>query len=391
MSALAGAVAKWGFALIDTLEAVSDFLSPSREKGGEVAVQNILVWSMDRIGDSVRCTPAIRMLKKRYPKARLTAVVAGRSAPVMEKNPWIDRLCSVRDQKSLKEHLGVLRDLRHTEWDLAVLLEVDERWEKLGQLFCRTLKVSRMAAFDFGTHYPPWSLKVPLKERGSWTDQFVHLAEQLGGVDDRCGMEIHLSASELAAADGRLQSLGIAGGQRFCLIQPGGNFLTVSRQWPPHAFTRLVDLMKARCSLAIVVTGTRGESRIAEEIESCAAGEIVNACGLFSLRELLAVIARSTLLISNDTGPLHIAHALGIPTVAIIGPTSPDVVGIPASSAMVRKDLPCSPCAYYRGWQACNNPNRWECISSIAPEEVLEAAVLQMERAGISDDERIKN
>lgn len=374
-------IARLGLPIIDRLEAVADLFAERRQEGRrDMPVRNILIWSMDRIGDVVRSTPAIRMLKKLYPDAAITAVVPGRSSAVLVENPWIVTLHIVKNPYSLREHAAILRKLGKSSWDLGVLLETEEYWEKLGQICFRFLAVRRMAAFDFGRHYPPWTVKVQIGAAGSWTDQFVKLAEQIGGEDDREGMEIRITSEERGGVAERLISLGLDTEKPFFLIHPGGNLMSVSRQWPSESFARLITLIRQSWEYPIAVTGVQEESSIAQRIQALTEAKIIDICGLLNLRELMAVISLSTLFISNDTGPLHIAHALGVPTIAIIGPTDPEVIGFPHNGRFVRMELPCSPCISYLGWNACRNPDKWECMTAIDPDQVVEAVAQQMKR-----------
>jgi len=367
-------IARSGLAIIDRIESILYRCNTSdHDITGEHPVHNILIWSMDRIGDVVRTTPAIRMLKNRYPDASITAVIAGRAAPVLMKNPWIRFLHNIKNPYNLKEHFETLLILRKTKWDILIFFEVDEFWAKLGQLLSRFLSVQRIVAFDFCSNYPKGSITVSLNENGSWADQFITLAEYAGGVYDNKGMEIHISSQDHDKALEILNNSGISKGKPFFLVIPGGNFLTISRQWSPESYASLVSMIGQKWNFPVIVTGIKEEYDIAEKIKFLARTPVINLAGVLTLGELMAVIDLCLICISNDTGPLHISHALGKPTVAIVGPTAPEVIGIPENSIVVRKELPCSPCAYYSGWQSCSNPVHWECINAIAAEDVINA------------------
>lgn len=378
MGELIKTLVKLSLIISDGIFAVVDQLNCRRqETRDEIPVQNIMIWSMDRLGDVVRSTPAIRILKRRYPDAVVTAVIAGRSARVLEGNPWIDKLYTVKNPYRLKDHFDIFQILKEKPWHLAVLLEADEYWSRLGQIFCRILSAKRIVSFDFGRYKPSWCITVPLSGSGSWSDQFVRLVTHIGGECDDRGLELHVLPGDYASARQRLVSLGISPEEPFILIHPGGNFLTVSRQWPRESFARFISLLKDKRDCPVVITGVKEEDAIAKRIQSLTEAKTINACGLFSLRELMAVIDMSVLLVSNDTGPLHIAQALGTPTVAIVGPTAPMVIGISKNCRIVRRNIACSPCAYYQGWKVCSNQKKWECLTTIAPEEVLDAALSQ--------------
>jgi len=345
--------------------------------------KNILLWSMDRMGDVIRSTPAIRAIKSRFSSARITAVFAARAAPILLENPWIDEHCPVRSPFDIREQMRVIRRMRRQSWDLGVLLEADPHWAILGAFLLRAIGVKQIARFDFGHGISRSTLGVRLTEQGSWIDQFNRLVTAVGASADGTRTEVHLHSSERNDADRILQLFDVAPGQSFILIHPGGNFLTVSRQWPPRAFAELIDKVRGRWSIPIAVSGLPAERKFIEEIRRQTSVPLVDLCGRLNMRQLAAVIERSAMCIMNDTGPLHIAHALSRPTVAILGPTAPEVVGIPPTTIVVRADLPCSPCAFLAGWKACTNPVRWECLSSVSAEQVFRAVSVHMDRAAV--------
>jgi ADP-heptose:LPS heptosyltransferase len=189
---------------------------------------------------------------------------------------------------------------------------------------------------------------------------------------------VFLSAAERAWADSFLTAQGVDPVRApYFLLHPGGNFLRVSRQWPPERFAELVTLLHRDRQWPIILTGVAAEQPTVDEIRRQATAPVIDLCGRLNLRQLAALIDRAAVCIMNDTGPLHVAHALGRPTVAILGPTAPEVVGVPPHARVVRADLPCSPCAFLEGWRACTNPVQWECLHRIQPMDVLTAALAQ--------------
>ncbi|MEW6742809.1 MAG: glycosyltransferase family 9 protein [Planctomycetota bacterium] len=348
--------------------------------------RNILWWSMDRIGDVARSTAALRVLAGRFTTARVTAVVAGRSAPVLEANPHIAALHVVSRSHAVWDHLRVLRQLRATPWDLGFIATAEPAWRVVGEWTMRLLGVPSWAAFSFRTSrlpHRPWC--VPLDERGSWVDQFLRLVATVGVTDDGQGTELFVTDAERRWAEQFLESAGVPRGEPYFVVAPGGSFLTVSRQWPPAAYARLLCLMRSRWPYPILVTGVGSEREIVEAIRAQSDVQVINLCGRLTLRQLIAVLAGNAISIMNDSGPFHLASGLRTPAVVILGPTAPWVVGIPATARAVRADLPCSPCAFLQGWQHCTNEAKWQCLSTIQPEAVLEAVKSQVEKTWMRD------
>jgi ADP-heptose:LPS heptosyltransferase len=371
-------VLRSGIRAADLVERCANFLRPAGTLVPPMKADRIIVWTMDRIGDVQRATPLLRLLARRFPQARVTAVCAGRSAPILRGNPHIDELLIVPSPYDLSAHRRHLRQLKGLTWDLGVLAEVDPFWAKLGQWMFASLDVKQWAAFDFGLNRPSRQHTVPLQPDRSWTDHFRGLAAALGAEDDADGMELHLSCIERRAAEELLEEHGVDPRKPFLLVHPGGNFLTVSRQWPAASYGRLIDLVSSRWGLPIVVTGITAESAIIDQIRNACSRGFVDLLGKVDLRGLAAVIEHAALCVMNDTGPLHMAHALGRPTVVILGPTAPVVVGIPPTGRVVHAELPCRPCAFLQGWQACTNPETWACLLRITPDAVMEAIADQV-------------
>ncbi len=373
---------KIGLSVAGALERWSARRAPAPAAISPQAIRHILIWSMDRLGDLVRATPAIRAVRTCFPDSHLALVAAGRAGPILRENPHLDALHIVPNPYRLTQHRRLRNTLRDRNWDLVILLEADTHWDVLGGLLARRLGARHVLRFDFGRGVPRGQHGVQLGTRGSWIDQFNRLVAICGTGAPSQRTEVFLSDAECAAAVEFLAAAGIAPAQPFILIHPGGNFLTVSRQWPPAEFARLISLLRQEWPHPIVLTGVAAELPAIDEIRRLTPEPIVDLCGRLSLRQLAAMIDRAAVCIMNDTGPLHVAHALGRPTVALLGPTAPEVVGIPPHSIAVRADLPCSPCAFLAGWQACSNPVRWECLQRIEPQDVT--AAVRQHLAGVA-------
>jgi len=347
-------------------------------------VRHILIWSMDRLGDLVRATPAIRAIKERFPSAQIAVVAAGRGGPILRQSPWIDPHYQVNNPFKIRDHLNILRQIRQQPWDLGVLMEADPYWASLGSWWFRLARVPRWVGFDFGRGLSRRAIRVPLGTEGSWINQFNRLTAAIGAKAKNLTTELYLSDNERRWADDFLRPHGIEPGTAYFVIHPGGNFLKVSRQWPPEAFAALIRMMKQHWPHPVVLTGLDREQPVIDQIRQEADVPIIDLCGRLDMRQLAAVIGQSAVCIMNDTGPLHVALALGRPTVVILGPTAPQVVGIPDGASVVRADLPCSPCAFFTGWKACANPIKWECLTRVTPDQVLKGVQKQMERIDLS-------
>ena len=383
-AALYRTAARLALATADRLAILSDRLTASGRPDQSAlddpnSVKNLLIWSMDRLGDLARATPAIHALKVRYPAAAITLVAAGRAGSILRENPDITHYHQVDRLYRVGDHRAVLAGLKQTVWDLGVLLEVDPNWARIGTIWFRRLGVRRWLSFDFGYGLSRRAIGVPIDEHGSWIDQFSRLVASTGASAGEFAPRVYTSQPERDWAIQFLATHGIGPTAPFFVIHAGSQFLKVSRQWPPEAFAELITQMKERWSYPIVMTGVESERPVIDAVTSATPADVVDLCGLLNLRQLAAIVEASAVCIMNDTGPLHVAHALGKRTVVILGPTAAEVVAIPAFGQVVRVDLPCSPCAFLLGWKACHNPTKWECLTRISPEQVVTALAAQLQ------------
>jgi lipopolysaccharide heptosyltransferase II len=178
---------------------------------------------------------------------------------------------------------------------------------------------------------------------------------------------MYLTEDERDAARDLLAGLGLAAGAPFLCLAPGANWDL--RRWPPDRFGELAARARHALGLAAVVTGTREESELVDEVVAASGGSALELAGRLSVRELAAVAAEARAVVANDSGPLHIAAAVGTPVVGLFGPNTPEVYGprgVP--SRVVWPHPPCSPCRQRR----CARPDD-PCMTSITVEEVFEA------------------
>jgi heptosyltransferase-2 len=156
----------------------------------------------------------------------------------------------------------------------------------------------------------------------------------------RAFLELGVTPPQQAAADAILERAGIAPGQRFAILNPGGN--NEAKRWPMERFAALADHLHARHGLAIVINGSPGEAALVDGIAAACASTRparLSALGI-TLGALKGVVARASIMVTNDTGPRHIAAAMGVPLVSLFGPTDHRWTTIPtrAGEALILAD-----------------------------------------------------
>jgi heptosyltransferase-2 len=198
-------------------------------------------------------------------------------------------------------------------------------------------------------------------------DYYLDLLAGLGFRTVSQGAGLTVSEEERAAAEKTLKDAGRDLSRPLVILNPGAAYGPAKR-WPAERFAKLGRLFRAHAGADILLVGSAGERELAGAIAAAVGGPIMNLAGRTSLRELSALIGLGRLFVTNDTGPMHLADALGTPILAIFGPTDPAATGPGRAPAAVLKiDVPCWPCLYRK----CPYDHR--CMAGIGPEEAFEA------------------
>jgi lipopolysaccharide heptosyltransferase II len=157
------------------------------------------------------------------------------------------------------------------------------------------------------------------------------------------------------------------GAARWIALQPGARWR--NKRWPAEHFAALVGaLAPAQAELRFVILGDAGDRPLGELIAAAVPDRCLNLCGETTLLEMVEWMRRCELLITNDTGPMHAAAALGRPLLALFGPTEPRRTGPYGQlHRVLRLDLPCSPCLKPR----CHHLRTDECLQALSPAQVL--------------------
>jgi lipopolysaccharide heptosyltransferase I len=332
--------------------------------------QRILLIKPSALGDIVHTLPVLNLLRRRWPTARISWLIGSAFAGLVRGHPQLDEVITFDrnrfahgwyNPRAAIELVRFLKDLRQQNFDLVIDLQGLLRSGMLTSITRAPVRNgfsnARELAHLFYTHHVP----VDTMEQHA-IERYLNVAESLG-----CGrgpVEFHFHADEQDRA--RVNEL-LHGLDRFAVLLPGTNWLT--KRWPVENFAALVRPLSERFGLSTVIAGGPDVTAIAEQITS-ADGTIVNLVGKTSLRELVVLLERASLVIANDSGPMHIASALNKPLVTMFGPTNPIRTGpYQRMDSVVRVDIPCSPCYSRR----CSHVS---CMKWITVEDVLRAVRL---------------
>ena len=356
-------------------------------------VGRILVVKLADLGDLLTATPALRALRLRYPRAKITALVTPHTACLLDGNDAVDRVIPfpkarydrlrdlVRPGEAIAAGAGALalgRRLREGQYDALVLLHhLVTPW---GTAKYRALALATGAPLSSGLDNGRGGFLTHRVPDGGFgarheVEYALAVAATLGAHNPEPAMEIHLHAGELAAADTRWATAGLDG-RDVAAIHPGSGLFSLARRWPAERFAAVGDALAAE-GLGIAVVAGPGEESLAGRVQEAMRAPCVPLTEIGSPRDLAAILRRCRLFVGNDSGVMHCAATMGVPVVAVFGLSNHLAWGPypPARHRVVRLDLPCSPCFYRE--QGLGTPEGClprTCLAELEPGRVIAAA-----------------
>lgn len=338
-----------------------------------IAVQ-VIILHLNQIGDFCFSLPLVNAIERRYPRSQICSVVRPHLVPLAQRAKPVDTI-AIRPRALSIAYLPLIRQLRARRADLAVVLSTSPG----PSLLARLCGAKRIVAFDHDWARRFVSERIPYDNRPSLANN-LRMAEYVADEIPKRDYVGLLSATKQDKSDaGRILSrCGIPDDQSFVVFTTSASPHRLWKCWPLERFATLAAILWEQAGLYPVFVGSGEETESVEALTSQMSVPAANFTGQTDTGQLLGVLARASLFIGQDSGPTHLSAALGRPTVAIFGPTDPQLTGpLGKSSAVVYKNLPCSPCHE----QAAECPDR-KCLLSIEPEEVAEQALSLMEHVG---------
>jgi heptosyltransferase-2 len=320
------------------------------------------------IGDVMFSLPALESLRANYPGAEIWLAGAPWLRDLLAGEPWGERVLPPGRAKGPGGLRAAARDLRERRFDLGLLLtnsfgsaavfalaKIPERWgyKRDGRGLLLT-KGPRAEDVD-----PPLHM----------IGYYLRLLEGLGLRTVPPEVRLSVTAGERERARADLEALGISSGRPLVVLNPGAAYGPAKR-WPAARFAELGRLFQERGGADVAVTGTASEAGLAAEIGAALARKPADLTGRTTLRGMLGVMSLAAVVVTNDTGPMHMANALRVPVVGVFGPTDPRATAPfhPPAAVLKKEGVPCWPCFY----RECPYDHR--CMTAITAEEAFAAA-----------------
>ena len=280
-------------------------------------IEQLVIVCPSWVGDTVMATPLMRAARRARPGARITAACRPGIDELLAGLPWLDDIIAV-EPRSVRGALRLARDLRRVRPQAILLLPNTLRSALIALLAGAPVRIGyrRYARGRLLTHrLDPPAGGDPVSALDSYTRLGAY-ALGLDSIEPR--MELVVTESDAAAARRGLEGVP----RPFAILCPGAS--KMPKRWPAERFAAVADALAARHGLAAVVTGTPEERDVARSVVTSATGPVRDLTGSkLGLGGLKGVIAEARIMITNDTGPRHIAAALGTPVVSLFGPTDP--------------------------------------------------------------------
>lgn len=334
-------------------------------------IKNILIRATNWLGDAVMTTPAIGAVRESFPGARITLLANPLVAELFACHDWLDEVV-VYDRKGchagVKGRFALAAELKGRGFDLAILLQ--NAFD--AALIARLARIPRRMGYRTDgrglllTHGVPVSAE---KKRLHHVDYYLAMLATFGITSSAKKLHLAVTPEEEKVVAGKLAEGGIGRGDLLIGINPGASYGSAKR-WYPERFAFVADELARRWGGRVVITGGPGEAGIAAEIESAMEGKCLNLAGRTSVRELMALVKRCNFFVTNDSGPMHLAAAFGVPLVAIFGPTDHTTTSpFSERAALVRQETECAPCLK----RECPADHR--CMTAVTAGDVVAAAL----------------
>jgi heptosyltransferase II len=335
----------------------------------------LLIRATNWVGDAIMALPALQAVRNKFPAVQISILALPYVADIYRGQGIADELIPY-DRNG--EHKGIggkekLADvLRLKKFDTALLLQnaFDAAWitwragipERIGYnrdargvLLTKPIRVP--TAGEIPAHEKYYYLE--LLKRAGWIDALPKIPE----------VSLHVSEEESRHAEAKLQSFGSQARAVRIAVAAGASYGS-AKCWPPERFAKAINQLLKERKAEVILFGTPGEAGVSAAIQAGLDQSALDLTGATQIAELPALLSRCTAFLGNDSGAMHVAAAVGLPVVAVFGPTDPEGTAPLTPRCTIVQERPyCSPCFLRR----CPTDHR--CMTAIAPQRVSEGIV----------------
>jgi ADP-heptose:LPS heptosyltransferase len=349
-------------------------------------IKRMAVVKLTGMGSIVQSTPMLLTLKKNFPEAELIFITSKSNAELIRLMPMVSETWIVNDSgfvslftsclklfgKFFSRRIDFWFDLEVYSYFSAVLASCSRARVKLG--LHRPSSSWRAGIYH---RYIQYNSRIPVSEVYLQMTRAVHATDEVH--------ELYRFSMQGTGGTHRNPPSGLPAGE-YIVVNPNASDLRRERRWGATRFSALINQLALQFpQLHFVITGSANEADNANEVVRHAGKEvlprIINSCGKLTLWELIQTISAAKLMVTNDSGPMHLAFAVRTPVVALFGPCSPLQYKMNDRSHVIYKNLYCSPCVHWFLKSPCNGDN--QCMKMIEVDEVSAACARALSGEGV--------
>jgi len=343
----------------------------------------ILIVQTAFLGDVVLTLPLIEVVRQHFPSACVDVLTIPAYAPILQNQPLVDAVLTYDKrgrQKGIKGLLRMMREIRTQGYDLIISPHRSLR----SALLVAGSGSPQRVGFRHGLTRWAYTSTVARSTTGHEVERHHQLMTLLSRTPpDRPGqITLHVQETSRREAEQYFAHHGVKDADIVVGMIPGSQWGT--KRWPAEQFAALIEQLSARARTHCVLFGAPSDRPIADAIVTACHAPVLDLVGKTALRDLPAYLASCTVVVSNDTGPMHVAAALGKPIVTLYGPTTAALgfspYGVLWEEASV--DLDCRPCDAH-GPQRCPL-SHWRCMRNLSAEQVANAVQRLLHRTSLA-------
>ncbi len=331
-------------------------------------LKKILVIRLSSIGDIVLSTPLIRVLRKKFPLSQIDFIVKKEFSELLKFNPHLTNLIELDKSKGFKELLKLKKQILKERYDLIIDIH-----NNLRSIFLRAFSGAKVVKVNKRVfkRFLLVKFKINLyKNPIHVVEKYIETVHQLSIKNDNQGLELFVPNEIVEVAKSKIN---FSDSSLYIAIAPSAKHET--KRWIPERFAEIGDKLTEKFDAKIILMGGKEDENRCKMVESMMKNKPINICGKTSLLESAGVLSLCKLLVTNDSGLMHIGSAVKTKIVAILGSTVREFGFFPyeTKSIVVEKDVPCRPCSHI-GRKKCPKQH-FKCMRDIQVDDVFSACV----------------
>lgn len=357
----------------------------ARMTTGWEQAERVLAVRLDALGDVLMTSPALRAIRDSRSGRSVTLLTSPSGAAVAHLLPGVDAVIA-HEAPWMKSDCGeptgaaersVIKRLRADRFDAAVIFTVYSQSPLPAALLCHLADIPLRLAHCRENPYHLLTDWVPEREPERLVRHEVRrqldLVAHVGYRTDDERMRLRVPALARRSVQRRLQKHGLAGRRDWVVLHPGAT--AASRRYPPESFAAAARRLTEEQALTVVLTGSESEHDLIESVRTAMGVPSISFCGALELAEMAALIERAPLLIANNTGPVHLAAAVGTPVVDLYALTNPQHTPWAVPHRVLNHEVPCRHC-----YKSVCPEGHHDCLRRVEPAQVVTASLELLRR-----------